>query len=314
VDPVVVGVDIGGTKVMGVRLDGERPGAAIRVATPRTGGELVAAIRAVVDGVTAGGPPPAAVGVGVPGLVDGRGILRFSAHLSGLVGLPLEDELRRAYPQASLWVGNDATAAGWAEHRGGAGHGRAEVLMVTLGTGIGGGIVAGGALVEGANRFAGEWGHMVVDPHGPPCPCGQRGCWERFASGSGLGRLGREQAVAGRAPRLAALAGGDPEAVRGEHVTEAAAEGDADAAAVMADFGWWLALGLANLANIFDPEVIVLGGGLIDAGEVLLGPARTAFTGLVEAAGERGGLSVVAAALGSQAGAVGAGLLAAAAR
>ena len=93
------------------------------------------------------------------------------------------------------------------------------MLMVTLGTGIGGGIIANGRLQEGANGFAGEFGHMVIDPDGPRCPCGKRGCWERFASGSGLGRLGREAAEAGDAPRLVELAGGDPESVRGEHVT-----------------------------------------------------------------------------------------------
>ena len=122
---------------------------------------------------------------------------------------------------------NDANCAAWGEWVAGAARGVDDVMLVTLGTGIGGGIILGGRLYRGANGFAGEIGHMVVDPHGPPCPCGQRGCWERFASGSGLGWLAREAAHAGQAARVVELAGGDPESVRGEHVTQAAAEGDA---------------------------------------------------------------------------------------
>ncbi len=151
------------------------------------------------------------------------------------------------------------------------------MVLVTLGTGIGGGLIVGDELVRGAAGFAGEPGHMVVDPNGPPCPCGRRGCWERYASGSGLGRLGREAAEAGRAGAVVALAGGDPEAVRGEHVTAAAAGGDPEALAVMADFAWWVALGMANLVNLLDPEVVIIGGGLAEAGELLLGPTRAAF-------------------------------------
>ena len=112
---------------------------------------------------------------------------------------------------------------------------------------------------------------MVVDPNGPRCPCGQRGCWERFASGSGLGRLGREAAEAGRAPGLVSRAGGDPASVRGEHVTEAAAEGDPGALEVLRQFAWWVALGIANLENLLDPELVIVGGGLAEAGELLLG-------------------------------------------
>jgi glucokinase len=305
-----IGIDIGGTKLLGVRLD--RLGGVedtVRLPAPARPAELLAALGQVVDDLS-GGQSPGSVGVGVPALVDHTGVLRFSPHLPGLVGLSLATEVARLWPGAAVWSGNDATAAGWAEHTVGAARGVTEGLMVTLGTGIGGGIVSGGQIREGAHRFAGEFGHMVIDPHGPPCPCGKQGCWERYASGSGLGRLGREAAIAGHLPRVVDLAGGDPEGVRGEHVTAAAAEGDAPAIAAMGRFAWWLALGLANLANILDPEVIVVGGGLIDAGEVLLGPTRQAFADLVEADEQRGGIAIVAAALGSRAGAVGAGLLA----
>jgi glucokinase len=306
-----IGVDIGGTKALGVSLgaEGEVLGE-VQLPAPHRAGEVIPVIRQLVDALA--GPPVAlsSLGVGVPALVDRSGVLRFSPHLPGLVGLPLLPELCRAWPGAAVWSGNDATAAAWSEHTVGAGRGVDEMLMITLGTGIGGGIVSGGRIREGGRRYAGEFGHMVIDPYGPLCPCGNRGCWERYASGSGLGQLGREAAMAGQLARVVQLAGGDPEAVRGEHVTKAAAEGDRPAVEVMARFAWWLALGLANLATIFDPDVVVLGGGLVEAGEVLMGPARRAFAELVEAGEQRRDLDLRPAALGSRAGAVGAGLLA----
>ncbi len=167
-----------------------------------------------------------------------------------------------------------------------------------------------GRLIGGAHGFAGEIGHMVIDPYGPPCPCGKKGCWERFASGNGLGRLAREAAQAGRLQAVVRLAGGDSEAVRGEHVTLAALDGEPEALEVMASYAWWLALGLANLANALDPSVIVLGGGLIEAERVVIGPVRRAFSDLAEAPGVRQ-VEIVAAQFGERAGAVGAALLAA---
>jgi glucokinase len=181
--------------------------------------------------------------------------------------------------------------------------------MVTLGTGIGGGVVCGGVLQRGANGFGGEPGHMVVDPKGPPCPCGRRGCWERFASGSGLGRLAREAAESGHGARFLGFAGGDPEDVRGEHVTRAALEGDAEALEVFREFGWWAALGIANLVNLLDPEIVVVGGGLVGAGEVVMKPIRDAFPSLVLAAERRPQVSIVPAQLGNDAGAIGAALI-----
>ena len=254
--------------------------------------------------------PASSVGVGVPGLVDVEGVLRFAPNLPGVVDLDVRGALLARFPNTTVRVDNDATCAGWAEAQVGAARGAVDALLVTLGTGIGGGIIARGRVVRGANGFAGEFGHMVVDPHGPPCPCGQRGCWERFASGSGLGRLAREVAAASPLGRMATLAGGDPEAVRGEHATAAAAEGDEQAEAVLARFGWWVAVGLANLANAFDPELFVLGGGLVEAGEILLAPVREAFADMVLAGAHRPVIAIVPAALGERSGAIGAALLA----
>ena len=308
----VVGVDIGGTKLLAVRLDPDGTVVPdIAIAVPQRGPAVVEEVAAAAHRL-AGPGGPGAIGVGVPGLVDGTGTVRFAPNLQGLVSTPVTEALGDALPGWRVWVGNDATAAGWGEHVRGAARHADEVLVITLGTGIGGAIISGGRLVEGCNRYAGEFGHMVVDPHGPRCPCGKQGCWERFASGSGLGALGRETAVAGQAPRLVALAGGDAEAVRGEHVTAAAAEGDGPALEIMNRFGWWVALGLANLANALDPRLIVLGGGLISAGDVLIEPTRRAFVALVEAPFARNGVEIEPAQLGSEAGAIGAGLLAAA--
>ena len=279
-----------------------------RIATPRGS----AVIDAVIDVARnlANDMSPTAIGVGLPGLVDRRGVLRFAANIRGAAELDIAGALRSAFPNLAVAVENDATCAGWGEREVGAGAGRDHVVLITLGTGIGAGIIADGKLFRGANGFAGEVGHMIVDPEGPRCPCGQRGCWERYASGSGLGQLGKLAARDGAAPRVLELAGGDAEAVRGEHVSAAAMEGDAQGLAVMAKYGWWVALGLANLANAFDPEVFVLGGGLVEAADVLLKPVRDAFAQLVEASEHRPEIQIVPATLGERAGAIGAALLA----
>lgn len=278
-----------------------------RVPTPVGEGPVLEALAGVALAVCGGGEL-AGVGVGVPGLVDRGGVLRFAPNLPGVTDMPIRAPLEAALGVA-VRVDNDATCAAWGERQLGAAQGYDDVILATLGTGIGGGIVAGGRLLRGAHGFAGEIGHMVIDPDGPPCPCGQRGCWERFGSGSGLGQVGRRAAAAGAADRVLALAGGDPALVRGEHVTAAAAEGDAGAGAVLADFGWWVALGLANLANIFDPEAFVLGGGLVEAGDLLLQPVRAAFAELLAGASHRPPVDIVAASLGERAGAIGAACL-----
>ena len=304
------GVDIGGTKCLGVVLDDSGTIVAEhRRPTPRTGPELVDTVAAVVDALRATAPSTR-VGVGAPGLVDRYGTLRFAPNLPGVVELPLRRLLEEARPGLAVRVDNDATCAAWAETTVGSAMGRSHVLLATLGTGIGGGIVSDGRLQRGRNGFAGEIGHVVVDPAGPLCPCGQRGCWERYASGSGLGWMAREAAQAGMGVEMSRLAGGDPEAVRGEHATTAARHGDAEAMAVVDRFAWWVGLGLASLANILDPELIVLGGGIVESGPVILDPVRVAFGTLLEGVAHRPAIEVVGASLGERAGAVGAALLA----
>ena len=171
-------------------------------------------------------------------------------------------------------VDNDANAAAQGESRFGAGKGQRFVLCVNLGTGIGGALVLDGRVFRGANGMAGEFGHMQVVEDGHRCPCGNRGCWEQYASGNALEREARELVVA-RSPmahRLAALCGGDPALLPGPLVTEAARDGDPLAVELLADMGRWLGVGLANLVAAFDPSCVIIGGGVSEAGDLLLAP------------------------------------------
>ncbi len=313
-----VGVDVGGTKLLGV-LATERgellvearrptpttttaPGVALADEVVALVGDLAAASGIALDG--------APVGVGLPGMLARDGRLAFAPNLPSATGADLPALLRPRLGHERIAVSNDADAAVVAEHRVGAARGVDDVVMITLGTGIGGGLIVDGRLVRGAAGFAGEIGHVVVDPNGPRCPCGKRGCWERYASGAGVARLAREAAIAGRLTALVAELG-DAEAVRGEDVTRAAASGDAEALAVLDDVGWWLALGLANLVAILDPACFVLGGGVSSASELLVPATRRHLRGLLEAPDERPEVRVVGASLGPRAGAIGAALLAA---
>ncbi len=321
---VTIGIDMGGTKVLGLAVDDEGVVLSeVRVATPgrRSAGEnepdgegselVIEALASVTeqlrDSIDA---EVTSVGVGAPGLVDNTGVLRFAPNLPRGTGLDVVGRLSTRLGGMRTVVDNDATCATVAEWAFGAGTGVTDAVMVTLGTGIGGGIIAGGHVVRGASGFAGEIGHMVVDPTGPVCPCGKRGCWERFASGSGLGRLARDAAHAGRLDEVVGLAGGDAESVRGEHVTMAAKAGDAGALAVLGELGWWLALGLSNLALVLDPAVMVYGGGLVETVTLVLDKVQAAFDGLLEGHAYRPQVKIVPALLGERAGAIGAALVA----
>lgn len=307
-DSLRVGIDVGGTKALGVALadDGSIVEQVVRP-TPRGTESLGSLIDTLVElYVDLGGV--GSLGVGVPGLVTTEGVLRAAPNLDGVADFPVGSLLseRLDLPVA---VDNDGTCATLAEWRLGAGRGAADMVLVTLGTGIGGGIVAGGGLQRGVNGFAGEVGHMVVDPNGPPCPCGRRGCWERYASGSGIAMLAREAASSGRLRAVVGRAGGDPQTVRGEHVLDAARDGDTEALAVIDDFGRWVALGLANLANVLDPERFVLGGGLASGADLYLGPIERWFSDLLYQSHLRPSPAIEFARLGPLAGAVGASLL-----
>lgn len=307
---LLVGVDIGGTKILGVVVDPAAPAKVLaehRVPTPDGAAAVLDAIAGVVKELDSD-HPAASVGVGIAGLVNREGVLRVGPNLPNLHDVSVRNELSDRLDRP-VKVDNDATCAAWGEHQAGAARGFTDALCVALGTGIGAGIVAGGELERGTHGFAGEAGHMMVDPAGPVCPCGRRGCWERMASGSGLGRLARDAAEAGRLRRALALAGGDVAALQGEHVARAAAEADTQALDLLKSFAWWVAVGVANLVTLLDPGVVVIGGGLIEIGDPLLKPVQDHYRSLVMAFDERPDVHIVAAELGERAGAIGAALL-----
>jgi glucokinase len=307
-----IGIDVGGTKALGVMISasGELL-AEDRRPTPRGRDSVSPLIDLLVDlcgSLGAGGPDGPSVGIGVPGLVTNDGVLRSAPNLDGVADVPVAqlvgERLRR-----DVAVDNDGTCAAVAELALGAARGRRDVALVTLGTGIGGAVVSDGRVRRGSNGFAGEFGHMVVDPGGPPCPCGRSGCWERYASGAGLARLARDEAAAGHLESVRRAVGGDPADVRGEDVQRAASGGDPDALAVVDDFARWVALGLANLTNALDPELIVLGGGLASDPEIYLRPIRSWLAELLYQPHLRSIPDVECVALGERAGAIGAALL-----
>jgi glucokinase len=305
-----LGIDIGGTKVAGgiVAPDGTilttarraTPGASV-AATEDAIAEVVEELSATHDGELVG------VGVGAAGWFDRTGdTVLFSPHLAWRNSSLRKDLVARL--QRPLWVGNDANAAAWAEYRYGAARGADLALMITLGTGIGGGIVVEGRLRRGAHGVAGEWGHMRVVPDGRLCACGNRGCWEQYASGTALGQTARE--VARTSPAAAArfleLVDREPARITGEDVARAAAAGDPLALELVTEVGVWLGQGIADLAAVLDPEVVVIGGGVSRLGEMMLGPARERLERALPGRGFRPGPRVVVAELGPQAGLVGA--------
>ncbi|MER7702575.1 ROK family protein [Kitasatospora sp. NPDC097605] len=303
-----VGIDVGATKTAAVRLtaDGE-VSARARCATPRrTADDLVAAIAGLVARV--GGERVAAVGVGLPGMVDARtGALAFAPGLE-FARAPLRELIEEAV-RLPVVTDNDANAAAWAEYRLGAGRGHDHLVLVTLGTGLGCGVVVGGRLLHGAHGFAAEASHLTVEPGGPLCECGRLGCWGEAASGAAIGRRGRQEAAARPASPLARLLGeGGPDA--GAVVTEAASGGDEQARAILDRVGTLTGVGLAALANVFDPAVMIVGGGPVAAGDLLLAPARAEFARRLYAPGDRPPVPVLAARFAGDAGAIGAALLA----
>ena len=305
--PQALGIDVGGTKINAVRIDADGLVHAREIlATPAddtdaTLDAIVGALRAVHD------ERVVAVGVGAAGLVEARtGILRYAPNLAWR-DVPLAKLVESAL-DLPVVVDNDCSAAAYGEYRLGAARGHRHALYVGVGTGIGGGIVVDGRIDRGAHGFAGEIGHMIVERDGPRCGCGNEGCWETVASGSALAREGRAAALLDAS--LAARAGGDPEAVTGELVVQAAREGDAAAAAIVARVGRRLGEGIAGLVNVFDPEIVVVGGGVARAADVLLPPVRAAVAETVEGGPYRPDVPIVPAALGPDAAAIGAGMMA----
>ena len=304
-----IGVDVGGTKIGGGVVDASgRVLDREQVPTPVDGPGTLAAIQSVVAALLERNHGVEAVGVGAAGLVEWPGgRVRWAPH-NAYRDLPLRDVLIEEFGLPVV-VDNDANMAAWAEARLGAGHGADDLVLLTLGTGIGTGLILDGRVYRGADGLAAELGHTIVDVDGAPCPCGNVGCLEAMASGSALGRYGREAAEADPGGAIARLAG-SPEAVTGMHVSLAAEAGDEVARALFDRLGFWLGVGVANAVTTFDPAVVVIGGGLIATGELMLAPARAVMARFTLGRAYRKLPPLVAAGLGPGAGMVGAALIA----
>ncbi|NBP51130.1 MAG: ROK family protein [Actinobacteria bacterium] len=284
-----VGVDVGGTKMLGVVVSDD--GSVVRSArrpTPDAGG-LLAGVAGLVAELQSDG----SVGIGVAGMVTHEGVLRSSPNLPGVADLDVRGGLQAMLGRRVV-VDNDATCGLAAEWMRGAAVGARDAWLVTLGTGIGGGFLSGGAIQRGGQGFAGEIGHMVVQRGGTACPCGRFGCWERYASGTALVEL---------------AGGGAGGIVHGSDVLGGAASGDARLRAVVDEWTDWIALGVSNLANATDPDLVVLGGGA-GSDPAVAAAVSDALRGHLYAPSHRRVPRVVAARCGEQAGAIGAALLA----
>ena len=308
-----IGLDIGGTKISGCVIDGNGvilvkgrkdtpahdPAAIVEEA-----GSLIRelSLEHTID----------AVGVACAAFIDrSRSMVFFSPNLAWR-DVPLKQRLESVLDLPVL-IENDANAAAWGEFRFGAAAEVDDMVLVTVGTGIGGGIVVDGVLMRGAFGVAAELGHMRVVPDGIRCGCGNRGCWEQYASGSALVREARELVDSGspHAARLSELCAGDTATLSGPDVTSAAAEGDPAAVELLADLGAWIGEGVASVAAILDPELVVLGGGVSEAGALLIDPALAAFRRQLTGRGHRPEARFALASLGNDAGMIGAADLAA---
>lgn len=308
--PTAVGIDVGGTKVLGAAVDSS--GAVLeehRIPSSSDWPELRTAIVQVVEELRSRVPNVLAIGVGAAGMVDREGMIHYAPNVAGFRKVPVQAELAAAIGLPTV-VDNDANTAAYAEHRLGAARGMRDAMVITLGTGIGGGVIVHDRVLRGAHGFAAEIGHFQIDPNGPMCACGEPGHWEAAASGTALGRMAREAAERGAAPSVLEAAGGDVHAVRGTHVSAAARTGAPDALALVDQYAFNVAIGLVALANIFDPGVIAIAGGLVNDGDLFLEPMRRHFLGHIEGSEYRETPEIVPAQLGERAGVIGAAILA----
>jgi glucokinase len=310
---LTIGIDVGGTKVAGGIVDDA--GRVLTQTRRDTPAEDIPKTRDVIVDVVADlaqNQPVEAVGVGAAGWIDpSRSVVLFAPNIAW------RDEPLRDYVSTAVGlpvvVENDANVAAWAEFQFGAGRDADDsMVMLTIGTGVGGGIVLGGNLLRGAHGIAGELGHVLAVPDGLPCGCGRLGCIEQYGSGNALVRVARAGArqEPTRAAALLDLAGGDADAITGPMVTAAATAGDPASCAAFAEIGRWLGATLADLAQILDPQVLVIGGGVVDAGELLLGPVRRAYIAALARRARFPVAPVRPALLGNAAGIVGAADLA----
>jgi len=307
---LTIGVDVGGTKIAAGVVDEKGViGQRVRRTTPSEDpAAIVATIVAVINDL-ADGHEVDAVGVGSAGFVDsGRSKVMFAPNLAWR-DVHVRDQVAEATGLPTV-VENDANAAAWGEFRFGAAEDVDDMVLLTIGTGVGGGVVLGGEIYRGAHGVAGEMGHLRVVPDGHICGCGLKGCLEAYASGTALVREARTAASLPSAARILTLAGGDPQSITGPMITAAAAEGDDLAIVLLTQLARWLGEAMGSFTALFDPAVFVLGGGVSAAGDLLLAPAEEALRKQITGRGFRPEPEVRLATLGNDAGICGAADLA----
>ncbi len=312
-EPISVGVDLGGTKIHTVvaKADGAVLGEDRRPTEATQGPDAVvariaASVRAACELAGVSVESVAGVGISSPGPCDPkRGVVTNAPNLPGFHDVHITRLVSEALGRPVL-LENDANAACYGEFRFGAGRGLRHVVYVTLGTGIGGGIIIDGKIYEGASGAAGEVGHIIIDPDGPPCNCGARGCVEALASGPAIAREAKRAIAEGRSPIMAGLAGDSRPTA--ELVLRAAQQGDAVAREIIRSAGHSLGIGLIGVLNCLNPEALILGGGLIGLGDLYLEPAiTTAKSGAFEQI--MSDVTITLASLGERSGALGAAAL-----
>ncbi len=305
---LTIGVDVGGTKVLAGVVDSD--GKVIAKAkrnTPREGGSALTKVIAEVANELKELHEVIGVGISTAGFISAdRETMLANPNIANWSGVNLAAELRTLIG-LPLVLENDANCAAWGEARFGAGIGEKHLVMLTIGTGVGGGLVIDGALYRGAFGIGAEFGHMRIVPDGIACGCGVSGCLEQYASGSALLRYAREEIERspGMAKNLLARGDGTIAGLTGDAITQAARDGDRLALAAFTTLGHWLGEGIANVAAALDPACIIIGGGVIDAGEILLNPARENLLRYLPAADKRPHPRIIAALLGNEAGLVG---------
>jgi len=314
---VFIGLDVGGTSIRAARFVGHTPLPEAKVKQPTQPAKGYEAVMQRLERVVREVAPPnldevAAIGVAAPGPLDPfTGIVFSAPNLPGWENLPLQKIMTERLGRP-VFVGNDANLAALGEWKFGAGRGHNDVLYLTISTGIGGGVIAGGRLLLGARGLAAEVGHILVVPDGPLCGCGQRGHLEAVASGTAIGRTARARLKAGDGAdsKIWELAGGEIEAVTAAMVGKAAQAGDDLALQLMTEAGTFIGRTLASLLHLFNPSVVILGGGVSLEGDVLLEPVRAAVRRYSMGEMYWQNCQIVGAALGDDAGLVGAGALA----
>ena len=305
---LTIGIDVGGTKVLGGVVD--EAGIVLTTArkdTPRQGGSALTQTIADVAKELLQQHSVASVGVSAAGFVSSdRKTMLATPNIADWNGVDLDNQLTKLIGLPVV-IENDANAAAWGEAKFGAGKNQDHMMMLTVGTGIGGGIVVNGALYRGAFGIAAEFGHMRVVPDGHICGCGARGCFEQYASGNALLRHAREAINASPevARNLLSRGDGTVAGLTGQAITDAARDGDPVALAAFNTTGQWLGAGIASLAVLLDPACVVIGGGVIDAGEILLKPTRESLERNMPFAGKHPYPQIIAAQLGNEAGLVG---------